>query len=1256
MRNKYIGIFLISVFLLNQNLFFLPQSHAYAEPVSENCLSPRIEIDNAVFLQAFHMVKTAEVLHVAYLIDQRMRELDEKRQTEAVYDAENKCVVIKNFDKFPVYADTITPVGGSLGIFSVNKGEQISSINVTTKDDPIMEFLPKDRAMEQVLNQGFGTFLKVRTLFGGEDMVLDYIPFLPEDSLQRGYEIENELIEYLGNGKKKIRERNLTLGIEVEVTYNQVPREGVPLFAREFTVRKLPGFEQAAIEYEVLEGMRKIMSPGQNKWTRDNMSHTGQYFNSVELRGNTVLTRARAIEDNVDNVRGKPVVDELNNFYTSFSSDASVTISPVWDKDRVFGEGDRRVASRFFGADFGEFQSRQQSDRLNNKDGGQHFCAMNFARVRLGEGRNEHTIYSYYGQISAQEKLKSGELDPKIAALEGKILNKEYFRQKRAEMDAIIEQWLYEDAWIHSRDKKLNAWFAQSKLENYLRGGMPAVKAEYRTKDGRIVVEYENKVKHADQERDYGNFVIIDREEGMGNFRDVLQNRRTNMLVDPDLAETDILRFLSLVQLDGYNPMGVGAGILKYAGGKKRLPRFLLTYVKGKDVYKLADFLRNGFILRKLVEFIDKEGIKIKDKDAFLRDLIASSEVIQQADFGEGYWQDHSVGYINDFFKNFIRLFPLDKEENRKRFRELLFQTQLTAFESTVQVKPRYGANGRYALVDGKPLQRKVLEHVEERSRRNESRQKEARDKVHTGYDYETGDIFYSSAFEKMLTLLMKIADLDPHGVGVEFKAGKPGWDDSLSKLAAYFGSSARVTTDLYLLFESWEQYFDAMQFNGTDTVAVSEEKAAYFRKLADVLDQHVDKKDFQSDTECFDFWDKSNIFQEEYNAQTRLGVSGKTDRVTVAEIKAFLNDGKKKLRAALDKAKDPQSGLTHAYFYYDMTEYEILRDQSGKEIMAAEDFPAVQAKKFVRKSLPLFLEGVVGDLQTAENPQQAREVYRKVQQTQLYNAQTGNYRLNEPLTEDDEVELVTRRKSVFPRGHLENGAFKHQEGKFMTELLGAGLISEFYADIHRNIAPYMDELVYGRAFFQNVSYQDEEGRGHYARFSGYNSEVMKWFLEKLLWGETYFSVNNQGQEQFTYSPCLSGELFLAQEEEAVFMVNGEKKQIVLPRGSFAAKQFKNTLLVYHNVLSLDGNFKDTFGEGAVVPQQIRIYRDLEGKDLAAVFVGDTITDENIAHQLRDKKIVRIDVLLGETNNSGLQSEINANPMTGISALVEQAI
>ena len=60
-------------------------------------------------------------------------------------------------------------------------------------------------------------------------------------------------------------------------------------------------------------------------------------------------------------------------------------------------------------------------------------------------------------------------------------------------------------------------------------------------------------------ERDYNSFQIPSRyySSGAGNFRDVNQNRRSDLYFHPFVKDYNVKLFFNLIQVDGQNPLNV---------------------------------------------------------------------------------------------------------------------------------------------------------------------------------------------------------------------------------------------------------------------------------------------------------------------------------------------------------------------------------------------------------------------------------------------------------------------------------------------------------------------------------------------------------------------------------------------------------------------------------------------------------------------------------------------------------------------------
>lgn len=89
-------------------------------------------------------------------------------------------------------------------------------------------------------------------------------------------------------------------------------------------------------------------------------------------------------------------------------------------------------------------------------------------------------------------------------------------------------------------------------LDNILRGGLPVLLGDIdpsldADEDRRIKVYHLFSRIHGDLERDYNDFVIEPTyfSQGPGNFRDVAQNRRNDVIINPRIGSHNVKTFLT---------------------------------------------------------------------------------------------------------------------------------------------------------------------------------------------------------------------------------------------------------------------------------------------------------------------------------------------------------------------------------------------------------------------------------------------------------------------------------------------------------------------------------------------------------------------------------------------------------------------------------------------------------------------------------------------------------------------------------------
>ena len=133
------------------------------------------------------------------------------------FDNRNRFVLSEFAAKRP-FASFLPGIAGPLGIplwvFYVNRGQAIASFGIENKDNPIMEFLPANKAYQSTPYTGFRTFLKLAR--GGDTSF--YEPFAPWST----HDVSQMRI---GMNELELHAANEAHGIETTVRYFILPSE-----------------------------------------------------------------------------------------------------------------------------------------------------------------------------------------------------------------------------------------------------------------------------------------------------------------------------------------------------------------------------------------------------------------------------------------------------------------------------------------------------------------------------------------------------------------------------------------------------------------------------------------------------------------------------------------------------------------------------------------------------------------------------------------------------------------------------------------------------------------------------------------------------------------------------------------------------------------------------------------------------------------------------------------------------------------------
>ena len=633
-----------------------------------------------------------------------------------------------------------------------------------------------------------------------------------------------------------------------------------------------------------------------------------------------------------------------------------------------------------------------------------------------------------------------------------------------------------------------------------MRGGWPLILGSAE----RPFVYHVYSRKHGDLERDYNAFYLAAElySQGNGNYRDVNQNRRCDVLFNPRVKDFNVLSFLELIQIDGYNPLVVN-GSRFTVPPENQGDLLALT----NDAAKLQALLARPFTPGGLLKAIADQHIGLTvTPEAFIETALAHAEQHFEATFGEGYWIDHWF-YTLDLIDTYLAVYPDQKHA-------LLFDTTLPYFDSPVFVQPR---RKKYVLAgEGKVRQYGAILEDEEKAALIAARDA-APNLLRTAHGH--GDVYRATVFAKLLTLaLTKFATLDSWGMGVEMEAGKPGWCDALNGLPGLFGSSLCETYELARLLDF---LLSAMAEYPYEKIEVPAEQAMLLKTMMVTLKQWSASTGTDRD---YVYWDAVAAVRETYREQVRFGITGETAALAFAALHPALTAFRAKVQLGIARALELNDGLPPTYFAYMVTEYTPLDDADP------QGRPYVKATRFAPHILPPYLEGFVHALKLESDPEQARVMYDHVKAGDLYDRKLGMYKVNASLA--NESHEIGRARAFTP-GWLENESiWLHMEYKYLLEVLRAGLYDEFFADAKTALVPFLDPEVYGRSPLENSSFLVSNahpdatlhGAGFVARLSGSTAEFLSlWTI--MFFGERPFFVKD-GALHLSFTPVLPGWLF----------------------------------------------------------------------------------------------------------------------------------
>lgn len=1060
------------------------------------------------------------------------------------YKLEGEQFHIKYYEKLPAFSSFLPGLAGVMGIplwvFYTNRGQGINSFGIHHKGNAIMEFNPANTAYENTSVKGFRTFLRKDGLF--------YEPFCSDtENVERTMSVEkNRLV---------IEEVNPAMGLMVKVTYFVLPTENIGALVRSVQIKNI---SDKAAEIEGIDGLPKIIPYGIQNGQFKEMSNLFKSWTEIKnIENKAPFYTMRASSDD------SAEVGEITGGYYYCTVADGMLQDVIYDAEVIFDYDTSLVTPVLFKKQGLKGVLEQKQCFANKVPCG--FTPMAFT-LEKGESRS---FVSYIGYAGTPEQLN--EATEKFV--------KEGYAARKEEEAVILANELVADVTTSTADKVFDNYIEQCYLDNFLRGGYPYV---FHSKEKDAVVHLFSR-KHGDPERDYNFFSIAGEyfSQGNGNFRDVCQNRRSDVFFHPEIGDFNVWSFFNYIQIDGYNPLEIRPCTFHVIPEQRNEAVCLIrSQVKG-DTSPIEKFLDMDFTPGQICTALAEHGLQAEDEQMLVTGLLGLCREQLEAGFGEGYWSDH-WDYLMDLVENYLLIYPDKKKELLQSRKDYRF------YDSVGLVRPR---KETCMLNKGKVRQYGSVNHCKEKENREGF--------VPGGTNWlkdRQGNVVTTTLLGKMLTLAVnKFLLLDQEGMGIEMEGGKPGWNDAMNGLPGLFGSGMPETMELARLLDFLCKSFDAGDV--TDIVVLPKELCELVKKLEVILNE---KQNLSS----FAYWKKAADLREEYRAQVAFELSGEMSEIDSKWLGKVLYTCLCVTKQGIEKAWKMGNGIMPTYFTYEATAYEERREADGSAYITPYGLPGVEVSEFKCHVVPAFLEGPAKMLTCVPGmDHEKKAMYGAVKNSDIYDPKLKMYKTSGSI---EGISMEHGRVRAFTPGWLEReSVFLHMEYKYLLGLIRAGLMDEYYEAMKDALIPFQKPEVYGRSTLENSSFlassanPDEKvhGRGFVARLSGSTTEMISMWIAMFI-GDGGF-IMKDGELAFCLQPKLADWLFD-------------------DKGEAAFELMSRCLVVYQNP-----DRKNTFGEDGVKVNRIHaVYAD--GKEITVD--GNCLTG-TMATDLREGNIVKIEAV-----------------------------
>jgi hypothetical protein len=977
---------------------------------------------------------------------------------------------IERYDVAPAFSSFLPGVGGMTGVplwcLYVNRAQAIASFGVHNKDNAIVEFLPANWAYQLVGIQGFRTFCMIAGAF--------YEPFSAVHA-DAGNEIRTMRIR---PDRLELAAVDAARGLRCDVAYFSPPAQPVGALVRHV---KLTNISAAPLELAVLDGLPLILPAGINDQTLKSQRHITEAYAYVKPLPSDVPYFATKVAVH-DEAEVSPVAS--GNFYAAWRvvDDRLQPIQPLVDPHVVFGGGQSLATPQ-------RFIENPHIDRAQQIWENRLACAMVPLDAELAPGES----IELYALIGAAPSMALAE-----RAIAAFTTPAAFDAASAASARTVAE--ITAPATTVSSQPALDAYARQNYLDNALRGGVPIALP---SKDGTTLLHVFAR-RHGDLERDYNYFVLPPHplSSGAGNYRDICQNRRYDVLFYPEVRERELRMFLELLQADGFNPLSVAG--YHWVADRKQADNLAPAGISPQQLVAFRRLVTRPFQPGAVLHWLDRHDVAVDDRMAWLRDLLAQCRrTIVATDHAGGYWIDHWA-YLVDLLEAIASVYPDELDAL------LTERADIGWFDDGAFVQPRRekyqqrpaGVRQLGSVIDGSP-RATPLPPV--------------------------------TPLAKLTALIaIKAVSFDARCRGIEMEAGRPSWNDAMNGLPALCGSSICETLALGRLAGWLRDHLRCVP------------DVHLPRDVANLVTQAI----AHLATDEFD-WFAESATREAYRTAIARGTDTATATVSGPQVARLLDLVVQRVDGAATRATDPSTGLTHTYF------------RNTPPAIPANPADAIPSES---EPLPLFLEGQVHRMRMVRDPAEARRLHAALRNSDLFDPALEMYKLNAPLTEcaPDIGRARTFTPGWFENESIWlHMSYKYllellRAGLHDEFFRDAATMLVPFMDPRT----YGRSILENSSFLGSSANPDPatHGRGFIARLSGSTAEfIHMWLLMTV--GPRPFKLDANGDLTFALAPGLPGVWFTT---AATSIVWADRTQQI-PANAFVCALLGHTLLVLHN-------------------------------------------------------------------------------------------